>query len=244
MEKKIGIFGGLGFIGRHLVDFFRYDCYKYDYWKDVSTICIFKKDMNDLDSVIESVKGLDLIFHFSGKSRGEKIGDVFRNNVFSTANLILACNLLKINPKIVFLSSKQVLYNKFSEYSIAKSVEEKMIEDFFDKRFILRPPGIFGPRQRPNYNSFISTMAYSIANDLEYTIDFPEKKIELIHVKSFIKAIMGFDLDTSKIFNFCGDFYSLGEIEKKFLEYKQEGCLEDNFGETLSFYLNEKRRLS
>ena len=170
---EIGIFGGNGFIGSHLSS-------------SLQDHKIFNRNMRSLNAVAEFIVGLDMIYHVAGKNREPQYGDLLYNNTRCTANLVLACKYMKIDPSIVFISSAQVVTNPDSEYGIAKRIEEMMIMDNFSKWIIVRPVGVFGPRARPNYNSVVATVCHAIANKKSYMIKDRNTEINLVYIDSSV----------------------------------------------------------
>ena len=53
---------------------------------------------------------------------------------------------------------------------------------FRNKVYILRLPGVFGIGCKPNYNSVVATFCYNTANKINLKIINPEKEIDLLFV--------------------------------------------------------------
>ncbi|RPJ69332.1 MAG: capsular biosynthesis protein, partial [Alphaproteobacteria bacterium] len=76
---KVGITGANGFIGTNLKN-------------ALEDPLIFQGNLNDITHVREFVRKCDRIYHLAGKNRAD-CGEILRNNIVSTANIILAMRL-------------------------------------------------------------------------------------------------------------------------------------------------------
>jgi UDP-2-acetamido-2,6-beta-L-arabino-hexul-4-ose reductase len=215
----IGVFGGKGFIGSHLS-------------RSLEDPQIFNRNMRSLNAVAEFVEDKNIIYHVAGKNREPQYGDIMYNNIRCTANLVVACKRLKIDPYIVFISSAQVLTNPDSEYGITKRIEERMIMDNFSKWTIVRSVGVFGPGARSNYNSVVATVCHAIAKKLPYVIHDRSTEIRLIYIDNLIKKILKLKPGRNRVENVKGRKITLGEMENILLSEDSQG----DFGETLKWY--------
>ena len=172
---KIGITGGEGFIGSHLV-------------KKISDPIIFKGDLHDIEAVKDFVSKCDRIYHFAGLNR-EKEGGILRNNLLATGNLILASKLTCSDPEIIFSSTMQVKWNPDSEYGITKSIEEEIIKKA-GKWCIFRIPNVYGPGGQPFYNSVVATFTYQISKGNELTVNDPNASREFIYIDDLTDVLM------------------------------------------------------
>jgi dTDP-glucose 4,6-dehydratase len=179
---KILVTGAGGFIGSHLVEylieqghqvraFVRYNSRNYWGWLDsskkLSEIEIFSGDIRDYDSVFESVKGIDYIFHLAALigipySYYSPLAYI-KTNIEGTYNVLQAAR--KLNTQRVIHTSTSEVYgtaqtvpideshpiNPQSPYSATKSSADYLAKSFylsFDLPVtIIRPFNTFGPRQ-------------------------------------------------------------------------------------------------
>lgn len=116
MVRKILITGGLGFIGRALVDRFA------DLGHDVTCVDMvegscrsdvkFRRlDIRDPEAVIEACTGMDSIIHCASlvHTRHNREQDVWTINLGGTNNIIEACRKLSI-PRLTYISTASVVY--------------------------------------------------------------------------------------------------------------------------------------
>ncbi len=214
---RVGITGANGFIGKHLAE-------------RLDSPLIFQGRMDDLDSVIQFANGCDRIYHLAGKNRAAK-GEILKNNITSTSNLVFASLLKETPPEIIFSSSQQVLWSGLSEYGFTKAIEEDIIRRS-KKWCIFLIPNVYGPGCRPFYNSVIATFCHQVARGLPVTINDPNAKREFIFVEDLVSDLLNpeFNCDKSPFGEILtvGDVYSLltdrlGEHKKieKTLQYYQ-----------------------
>ena len=172
--------GATGFIGSHLVEALlqkgvQVRCLlrkagDLKWLKDLP-IEITLGDCSDKTSLREAVKGVDQVFHLAGITKAVKEKTFFETNAFGTKNLILAC--CQHNPhiqKFLYLSSQAAAGpcqngNKkresdpckpVSPYGQSKRLGEELALAHFQELplVILRPPGVYGPRDKDFYALF------------------------------------------------------------------------------------------
>ncbi len=171
----VGITGWRGFIGSHLKE-------------RIENPVLFQGDMRKLDDVALFVRECDLIYHVAGLNRASD-GAILANNIVSTGNLVLACKLQRVFPEIVFLSSTQIEWSPNSEYSVAKRIEEKIIE-INGKWCIFKVPNVYGPGAKPFYNSVVATFAFQIAHGKEVVMDNQNATREFIYIDDLINGLL------------------------------------------------------
>jgi nucleoside-diphosphate-sugar epimerase len=172
--------GATGFIGSHLVEALlqkgvQVRCLLRKAgdlkWLKNLPIEITLGDCSDKTSLREAVKGVDQVFHLAGITKAVKEKTFFETNAFGTENLILAC--CQHNPhiqKFLYLSSQAAAGpcqngNKkresdpckpVSPYGQSKRLGEELALAHFQELplVILRPPGVYGPRDKDFYALF------------------------------------------------------------------------------------------
>jgi UDP-2-acetamido-2,6-beta-L-arabino-hexul-4-ose reductase len=193
---RIGLTGGKGFIGRHLAD-------------RLDDPILFEGDLTNLKDVCDFVSCCDRIYHLAGKNR-EQLGEILKNNIILTSNLVLASKIKSVNPEIVFASSQQVVWNSNSEYGFVKSVEEEIVKKA-NKWCIFRIPNVYGPGCKPFYNSVIATFCYQIYKGETVTIHDPYAKREFIYIDDLIEQFINPEFNKLKSLN--GETMTIGEIQ-------------------------------
>jgi nucleoside-diphosphate-sugar epimerase len=172
--------GATGFIGSHLVEALlqkgvQVRCLlrkagDLKWLKDLP-IEITLGDCSDKTSLREAVKGVDQVFHLAGITKAVKEKTFFEINAFGTENLIRAC--CQHNPhiqKFLYLSSQAAAGpcqngNKkresdpcepVSPYGQSKRLGEELALAHSQELplVILRPPGVYGPRDKDFYALF------------------------------------------------------------------------------------------
>jgi len=192
---KVGITGGEGFVGSHLIG-------------KIHDPVIFEGDMKDLSLVKEFVSKCDRIYHIAGLNREEE-GGILSNNVVATGNLVLACKLLNVSPEIIFSSTMQVEWNPETEYGMTKSVEEEIVKKS-DKWSIFRIPNVYGPGGKPFYNSVVATFTYQVANGKELTVNDPEASREFIYIDDLVEALL--KPEFNNLIHPDGEVLTIGQI--------------------------------
>ncbi len=172
---KIGVTGGEGFIGRHLAE-------------RIDNPILFKDDLRSLKETRNFIRECERMYHLAGLNR-EDPGEILKNNVVSTSNIILSMILEKYNPEIIFSSSTQVEWNPNSEYSLTKSIEEDIIKRS-EKWCVFRIPNVYGPGCRPFYNSVVATFCYQISRGEPITMNDPSVQREFIFIEDLIEYLL------------------------------------------------------
>lgn len=172
--------GGTGFIGSHLAEALlkrgvQVRCLvrkESDLkWLKGLPIEIISGDCSDQASLREAVKDIDEIFHLAGITKAVKEKTYFEVNAFGTENLINAC--LEDNPRIqkfIYLSSQAAAgpcrngdkkkesdrCNPLSAYGQSKRRGEELALAHAHEipLVILRPTGVYGPRDKDFYTLF------------------------------------------------------------------------------------------
>ncbi len=177
---KALVTGATGFIGSHLVERllkknFKVTCLTRDIsrlsWIEDLDVSRIQGDCSDLDMLIRCIRGFDYIFHLSGLTKSTRREDFHRVNTQGTENIIYA--VLHANPgvkRFVYISSLSAFGPKVtdrlpsekqlscpvSDYGISKLNAEKTLLAHIDRVpiTILRPPVVYGPRDRGLYLLF------------------------------------------------------------------------------------------
>lgn len=142
----------------------------------------------DLDTTSEQVAQAlakaDFVFHLAGVNRPKDEIEFKQGNVdlteFIVAELIRSG---KRTPIVLSSSSQATLDNA---YGASKASAEKAIEHYARltgaHHYIYRFSNVFGKWCRSNYNSFVATFCYNIANNLDIEIHDPSAKVTLVYI--------------------------------------------------------------
>ena len=179
-DLKALVTGGTGFIGSHLVEALLQRGVKVRCplrtssdlrWLKGLPIEFVHGDSNDQTSLGEMVKGVDWVFHLAGTTKAVREETYFEVNGLGTENLIHAC--LENNPrlrKFVYVSSQAAAgpcrnggrkeesdsCEPVSLYGKSKKMGEELALAHADEIpiVILRPAGVYGPRDKDFYALF------------------------------------------------------------------------------------------
>lgn len=179
-DLKALVTGGTGFIGSHLVEALlqrgvdvRCALRKSSdlRWLKGLAIEFVRGNYNDRATLGEMVKGVDWVFHLAGTTKAVREETFFEVNGSGTENLILAC--LENNPplqKFVYVSSQAAAgpcrnggkkaesdsCEPVSLYGKSKRMGEELALAHADEipLVILRPAGVYGPRDKDFYALF------------------------------------------------------------------------------------------
>ena len=235
MTMTVGITGANGFIGKNLVKYLENRNYEIEDF-----------DRYDHDLVCNSlwlhkfISSVDVVIHLAGKNKGEDL-DILDVNVIGTYNVAKQC--LKLNKPLIFASSD---YHKIDYYKCSKEISCDILKHFGSLGLVhssVVMPKVFGLGCKPFYNSFVSTILYSAANNKEYKhlIKNENEILELIYVGHVCEIIHKIINNKSYYNNlrYCFD-YSFFISIKEIIEII-EGRLSDHkytkvFLETLESY--------
>ena len=223
-QKIIAIFGGGGFIGKHLMR----QLTKLDYRIKVATrspylkgylkplgnpgqIELFKTNIFNSNEVKEVLNNCDFVINLVGilyETRKQKFNEIHSEFPYLLCNL---CNELGIK-KLIHVSALGVKEKHSSKYIQSKLIGEKNIIDNFKQNVILRPSVCFGPEDK-FFNTFASIAQLSPALPL---IGGGKTKFSPIYVGDVAKAIvkvLEFNNENPKIYELGGpQNYSFKEL--------------------------------
>lgn len=182
MKKVIVVTGAEGFLGRNLIEHFRF--------KPEFDVRKVKRDTT-VQELSEILRGCDAVIHFAGVNRPLETSEFEVANVQFTERLIEILENCSA-PPVFFASSTQAALD--NPYGRSKRHAERLITSYGHRNGvavrIARLPNIFGKWSRPNYNSVVATFAYNIARGLPIEIDSPDHVLELAYVDDVVEAII------------------------------------------------------
>lgn len=223
MEKliRVGITGQEGFMGTHLYNFLGtkseiIERVQYD-------ICYFQNP----DLLAKFVSQCDVVVHIAAMNRHENPQVIYDTNVQLVKQLIDACNIANVHPKIIFSSSTQE--ERDNLYGKSKRDGRAMLESWAkDKNaavtsFVI--PNVFGPFGRPFYNSFIATFCHQINQGEEPTI-INDSQVNLIYInklsEEFFNEIINATQEIKKYIVPHSSSKKVSEILELLITYKKE----------------------
>ena len=116
MSRRILVTGGLGFVGRALVNRFAdlghsVTCVDMAAESFRDSVQFLKLDIRNRDAVIKACAGMDSVIHNASlvHTKHNRIDDVWAVNLGGTENIIAACKTHSI-PRLVYISSASAVY--------------------------------------------------------------------------------------------------------------------------------------
>lgn len=132
----------------------------------------------------------DYVVHAAGATKARSRDDFFSTNTEGTKNLVLALQKTGMMPKrLVFISSLSVLPPGLEKPNTAYGESKLCAEDVLKEHaefpyVILRPTGVYGPRERDYF-----LMAKSISNHVDFAVGYKRQDITFIYVEDLVQAI-------------------------------------------------------
>lgn len=212
---SILITGASGFVGSHLVEaalaagYDVWACVRKTssrQWLTDPRIRFIELDLNHKDALYAQLRdflqsssghGWDYVIHAAGATKARTEQDFMRANYEATLNLATALIDLHIPPhRFILMSSLSALPMKDGHpvgdiaqtaYGRSKMKAEACLRNLGDRLnyVILRPTGVYGPRERDYY-----LMAVSIKRHIDFAVGFKEQLITFIYVKDLCQAAL------------------------------------------------------
>ena len=181
-------------------------------------------DFGNEEKLKEQLKGhtFDYVVHAAGVTKCLHSEDFFRTNTEGTKNLVNALRSLSMPVKrFVFISSLSILgaihedmpYKDITDsdtphpntaYGRSKLQAEEYLRSLNDFPFvILRPTGVYGPREKDYF-----LMAKSIKQHIDFAVGYKRQDITFIFVKDVVQAVFLALCADAKV---CGKSYILSD---------------------------------
>lgn len=191
--KKVLVFGGLGFLGSHLVD----ELQKRNYDVTVADLKAKSKnfpfkyircDISKKNEVLKAVSGFDFVYNLAGFANLDRSVnapvETMHQNVMGNLNVLEACRQKKVK-RFIYASSAYAMSSKGSFYGISKLTSEKLIEEYH-KRFgicytILRYGSVYSEKEYENNYIYRLVKEAVTTKKIEHSGDGEEVR-EYIHV--------------------------------------------------------------
>ncbi|MDO9324661.1 MAG: NAD-dependent epimerase/dehydratase family protein [Methanoregula sp.] len=178
--RRVLATGGTGFVGSHLVERllgngYAVTCLVRDLrqlgWLEGMDVQLTRGDCTQPESLVNAVQGVSLVFHCAGLTKALHARDYYLVNHVGTKNLLEAC--ARYNPgieKFILVSSQAAagpspdgrpvddgsIPHPVSDYGRSKLLAEDEALACKDRLpiLIIRPPSVYGPRDRDVYELF------------------------------------------------------------------------------------------
>ncbi|MCQ2112418.1 MAG: NAD(P)-dependent oxidoreductase [Bacteroidaceae bacterium] len=134
----------------------------------------------------------DIVVHAAGATKCLKKEDFDLHNFQCTKNLVEALAELDMMPsQLVYMSSLSAIYG--SEYGNSKLKTEEWIKNFYKEKFpdkigkkwvIMRPTGVYGPREKDYF-----LMAKSIKQHVDFAVGFEPQLLTFVYVRDLVDAV-------------------------------------------------------
>lgn len=245
---KIGITGGKGFIGSHLVPVLRKLGHQCELFEE------FGARIEDEVAMRRFVKGKNVVIHLAGKNKGSN-EELLKVNVLGTQILLSAVQEISPATRIIFASTVQV-YLEDSFYGFSKQLAENILQFYASAHEIssisLRFTNLYGFGGKPFYNSVIATFIYQLKSGKSITIngDGSDKR-DYLFVEDAVSAIVStvncVSTDCFLVLDICsGKKYSLLHIVNILKKYWPTGIkvlTNKQFSTSWKFRLSNKRAM-
>ena len=157
----LAITGGTGFVGQALLDLLEV--------QGVSARALARKipeqarkgvewvqgDLADHAALSQLVEGADAVIHIAGLVNTPDPAEFETVNVTGTANVIAAAKAAGVR-RLIFVSSLAAREPKLSAYGASKAKAEELVQGSGLDWTIVRPPGVYGPRDTEYFDLFRS----------------------------------------------------------------------------------------
>ncbi|MBE6131278.1 MAG: SDR family oxidoreductase [Erysipelotrichaceae bacterium] len=190
---KVLVTGALGFVGKNLVTALNNIKEKKDKTRVIEVEEVYEFDINtDISLLDEFTKKCDFVFHLAGVNRPKDESEFMEGN-FGFTNVLLD-SLKKNNNKCPVMISSSTQAALDNPYGLSKRKGEELMfsygKETCAKVLVYRFPNVFGMGCRPNYNSFVTTMCYNIANDLPISINSRDTMLTLVYVGDIVEELI------------------------------------------------------
>lgn len=156
MKKRVIIFGGTGFVGKHIVKrlaeagylirIFTRNQDKASSLKlcgNLGQISVFEGDLSDEKSILKSMEECDVVINLIGILYETRRCDFHTAHVKIAGRIAKAAKIKNV-PMMIHFSAMGIENSKLSKYAQSKIEGEKVVVSEFPKAIIIKPSLIFG----------------------------------------------------------------------------------------------------
>src|SRR5690554_677529 len=196
---KVLITGAKGFIGRNLIEVL--------HGMPEIEILPFDKDDN-ITLLSKYARSCDFVFHLAAVHRPVDQSEFDAVNRMFFEDLLFMLQINKNACPVLLTSS--IHAGTDTEYGRSKLAAEKALrkhaEMMKSKAIIYRLTNTFGKYALPNQHSVVATFCYNVVNDLQVSVNHPDKIMQLYYIDDVIKSFLT-KLYHSEAPNFDGFYY-------------------------------------
>lgn len=231
MEKKIVSFvtGANGFVGSHLVDYLLEQGHEVHaivrpssnlQWLDGKEVTLHTCGLNSAEDLKLAFQGANYIYHIAGVVKALTKDGFMKGNVEMTRNVMEAATHIPTIQRVLVTSSMAATgyaemgsdvdenspLRPIEPYGDSKVAQEEVAKEYADRvpSTIVRPPGVYGPRDTEIFAFF-----KAINNGVSAMMGFTPKEMSLIHVRDLVQGM--YQAATNE--NSVGEVYFLGSLE-------------------------------
>lgn len=231
MEKKIVSFvtGANGFVGSHLVDYLLEQGHEVHaivrassnlQWLDGKEVALHTCGLNSAEDLKLAFQGANYIYHIAGVVKALTKDGFMKGNVEMTRNVMKAAAHIPSIQRVLITSSMAATgyaemgsdvdenspLRPIEPYGDSKVAQEEVAREYADRvpSTIVRPPGVYGPRDTEIFAFF-----KAINNGVSAMMGFTPKEMSLIHVRDLVQGM--YQAATNE--NSVGEVYFLGSLE-------------------------------
>lgn len=228
-KMKILITGSNGFIARNMAIRL----------KEAGYSDILNVDRNTtLSELTVSIGQADFILHLAGVNRPKNELEFTEGNANFTKKIV--DTLIKLGKATPIMLSSSIQANLNNAYGKSKALAEDLVKSYSEKSgapyYIYQLPNVFGKWCRPNYNSFIATFCYNIANGKDIVVSDPDKKVNLVYIDDVCDNILELIANPAEPgYRTISPIYSvsIGEVATLLYKFKESrhNLITENVGE-------------
>jgi len=231
MEKKIVSFvtGANGFVGSHLVDYLLEQGHEVHaivrpssnlQWLNGKDVTLHTCGLNSAEDLKLAFQGANYIYHIAGVVKALTKDGFMKGNVEMTRNVMEAATHIPTIQRVLVTSSMAATgyaemgsdvdenspLRPIEPYGDSKVAQEEVAKEYADRvpSTIVRPPGVYGPRDTEIFAFF-----KAINNGVSAMMGFTPKEMSLIHVRDLVQGM--YQAATNE--NSVGEVYFLGSLE-------------------------------